>query len=584
MALKRYRRHRRPGPDAKVNPIYDTLGIMHSMQRIAGAQGCSIVPEEGCTQPRTDLVTKQIYVEPLDPYWSELRIAKWRGEVCHEIGHHSERCKDMLPYMTENGIQFDSVRGRLSNILEDDRNEKFQLGNWPGRDSDLSWTQAFYCTRGAESLKGCDVSTLTPDMLLTTKVLAWMYTCRARWQRDLDFPSIAFEKALGLDITGYSKHIEELDAMRTAQDVFTLVDKLIDESPDHDLEEEIEKSKAECDKEGDESEEAEGEGEAGEGEGDGKPSDEEGEGKGSAKLSYKDLMGHVHSDDKDGIGNGYVKIEYDHEPKGDYIPSENMVVMKARLKGQPNLGYTDRTTRMWKHGRSMAGTARRLFQSRMQSSVIHNQKRGRLDKRDFYRIPTGSVDVFKQKVDAIDPKGTALFILTDASGSMTGHKFEMTGAAVALLNEAVNPLGVPTYIAAFTERGSTGPQHYIIKDFDERRNSEDIITDYSRLCRSLKQNADGESIMWASKILMARPEPRKILLVLSDGQPAADNWGDCWTYTKDVIAHVGKHMECYGVGIMDTAVEHLYPEYTLIDDVDKLEAGLLDIIKKKVFT
>jgi cobaltochelatase CobT len=189
-----------------------------------------------------------------------------------------------------------------------------------------------------------------------------------------------------------------------------------------------------------------------------------------------------------------------------------------------------------------------------------------------------------RKENAVDPKGTALFILTDASASMGGTKYNVTAAAVALLNDAVSPLGVPLEIGAFTERGSIGTVHFIIKKFSEKRSSENILSDYAKMRRELSQNADGDSIMWAYRRLIARPEERKILLVLSDGSPASDNPGDCWTYTNDVIAEVGKRVECYGIGIMDESVSHLYPEYSVLRHADELEQCLLDVVKKKIFT
>jgi len=571
--------------------IHDVIGIRNAMQRMANTEGLRIVEEPGCKQPRTNLERRVVFVEPLDPYWSEARMAKWRGEVAHEIGHHSDRCGDTLAMMKDKGLGFDSLMGKIINILDDVRNEKYNLGMWPGRDSDLSWTQAFYCTQGYHSLSKVDASTLIPDQRLFAEVLGWCYETRSRWQPDLAIPATDFVSLL--DITDYNRFTDELDAMETAEDVYNLARKLIDADPDHDADEEEAKAKANeaAGGEGDEEGEGAGKGDESddsdsdaEGEGAGKEDSDDG-GPGKGVFSYKDLMGHKHTDpeDREATKDTFMRIEYDHEP-GVYLPSPQMKVEKARDMTRVHEGTRSEIEEMVRSGRSLAGTARRIFQSRMQSSVVHNQKRGRLDKRDFYRIPTGSVDVFKRKVDAIDPKGTALFILTDASGSMAGHKFQVTAAAVALLNEAVNPLGVPTYIAAFSETRSTGPHHMIAKEFDEHRRSEDIITDYTKMIWSLKQNADGESIMWAANILKQRKEPRKILLVLSDGQPAADNPGDCWTYTKDAIAHVSKMgIECYGVGIMDETVKDLYPEYTLIKDVEQLEKGLLDIIKAKIF-
>jgi len=38
--------------------------------------------------------------------------------------------------------------------------------------------------------------------------------------------------------------------------------------------------------------------------------------------------------------------------------------------------------------------------------------------------------------------------------------------------------------------------------------------------RHFRESVDGEAIIWAHQRLLARPEPRKILVVVSDGAPA----------------------------------------------------------------
>jgi cobalamin biosynthesis protein CobT len=518
--------------------------------------------------------TKVITVEKLDPYWSWSHLKKWLGEVYHEIGHHAPELKDMLPLMIREDMDFQSLKGKLMNVVEDVRNEFNNYGEYPGRDEALSWTQGYYCTQGLEHLKG---KKLDKDMQLFVDVMSWVYTYRGLRQLDLVAPAMEMEAYAKRN---YSHLSPDLDAMVTADDVLDIVNKILEESPDHDKEEEDEKSQK-----------GEGEGEPSEEEGDeesdgsggGSPEDEDGDGA-VEEVSYSDLMGHAHSDTDDEKGDSYTKIKYDHT-EGSYIPWDKMKVELARDHTKPRWSDDDQeATEFYKEGSSLASIARRLFQSRTQSMKTHNHKAGRLDKRDLYRIPTGSVDVFTRKSAAPDPKGTALFILTDASGSMSGRKYPVTTAAVALLNDAVAPLGVPTEIAAFTENSRSGCEHYIIKKFNEHRKAEDIIEDYAKIEGELCQNADGESVMWAAKELAKRPEPRKILLVLSDGMPSADNYGDCDKYTKDVIQHVSKFVECYGIGIMSKAVARYYPEYTVIKDTKNLDQALLDVIKKKIFT
>jgi hypothetical protein len=518
----------------------------------------------------------EVFVPRLNPFWPPELVDKWLGEVYHEIGHHAPELGDMLPLMDAIKLKCDSLLGKLMNVFEDVRNEMNHRGRFPGRDVSLSRIQAFYCKKGVESIKEHGLPTDDKDMCLVAQALALAYDWRKKYQPDLALPSLQFSEMV--EWGRYSHLQSRLDTLLTAQDVHDLALEFLEESPDHDKEEEEEKATQPGEGEG---EEGEGEGEGGSGKSDGSD-DDEGKPTGG-KVSYKDLMGHLHSDKR---GEGYqVEIVYDHEHRHDYIPWEGMRVVRARDLDAGTKTTKNLITRYYDSGKVLASVARRLFQSRTQSRTSHNHLTGRLDKRDLYRVPSGNKDVFKRKELATNPKGTALFLLTDASGSMqNADKFEVTGAAVALLNDACSPLGIPLKIAAFTERY---PQcsHFVVKEYDERRTPEAIIDDYTRIEKELYQNADGESVMWAATDLIQRKEARKILIVLSDGQPSADNEGDVYTYTKEVVKAVAKwpNMEVYGIGILSDAVKDFYHEYTVLNDVHKLEECLINLVKTKIF-
>ena len=561
--------------------IHDVRGIFNAAQRVAAAQGLTLQEEEGCTQPRTDLVSGKVWVAKLNPYWSAELIDKWLGELYHECGHHAPEVLDTLPFMQEKKIGFNCLKGHLINVFDDVRQEMNGRGLHKGRDESLSRTQAHYCDKGADALEAMGLPD-DKDKLITAQALAMAYDWRSKYQPDLALPSERFSRACPWD--SYSHLQPLLDTMYTIEDVHDLVVKMLEESPDHDPEQEQQEAEEQASEEGtgeDSDGEGDGSGEAKDGTGKSEESDKDGEAK-VGEVSYEDLMGHKHK--AGGVSEFQSKIKYDHKGRRDYIPWAKMLVQKARDLESPCRSNKSHIEGYYTGGRSLAATARRLFQSVTQSRKSHNHLRGRLDKRDLYRIPSGAKDVFTRKEQAPDPKGTAIFLLTDASGSMEGHKFYITAASVALLNDACSPLGIPMKIAAFTEE-EPHAKHFIVKEYGEKRSAELIIDDYVRINPHLYQNADGESILWAAKDLMTRPEPRKILIVLSDGCPAADNGGDCYTYTKDVIEHVNKWagLELYGIGIMDDTVKELYPECEVLDNPKRLEACLLNLIKTKIF-
>ena len=556
--------------------VINHTAAFNAVQNVAKTVGLKLVPEVDCTQPRTDLVSGKVVVEPVNPYWSPDRLNKWRGEVYHEIGHHAPECIDILKLMQDKGLSFNSLFGKCINAVDDIRNEFNQFGIFAGRDAALSWTQGFYCLQGAMSLAKSGDSDLSTEMEFFRDLMGYIYQYRSSKQPDVAFSSLEFSKNSHPDRFNVDM---ALDAMTTAEDVYNIVISLFEGDDDMDAEEEEAKSKAAA--EAEKAKEAEGEGE---GESEGEDGErEEGEGDpADGEVSYKDLMGHTHSDDREDGGEFHTKINYDHDPEV-YRPWNKMRIGYARDRS-PDERIAGAIKDQYNEQGNIADAARRVFQSVTQTRVTHNHKSGRLDKRDLYRVPTGSVDVFRKKEAAPDPKGTALFVLVDASASMRGGKWRDAGVATALLNDAIQPLGVPTMIATFTEQSRLGCDHQIIKSFHENRNTDEVISDFGRIHDTMCQNADGESIMWAYNELLKRPEPRKVLLVLSDGSPCCDNWGDCDTYTRNVVAQLQDKIECYGIGIQSHAVERYYRDNVVLSRSSELGSAMLKVIRTKIFS
>jgi cobalamin biosynthesis protein CobT len=74
-------------------------------------------------------------------------------------------------------------------------------------------------------------------------------------------------------------------------------------------------------------------------------------------------------------------------------------------------------------------------------------------------------------------------------------------------------------------------------------------------------NPDGENILWAYDRLAKRKERKKLLIVMSDGSPAASKGGYGITkYTEEVIREIeaSKDIEIYGLGLCCDSVKHFY--------------------------
>ena len=85
-------------------------------------------------------------------------------------------------------------------------------------------------------------------------------------------------------------------------------------------------------------------------------------------------------------------------------------------------------------------------------------------------------------------------------------------------------------------------------------------------------NEDHSAVRWAAERLLDRKEPRKILMVLSDGQPAAEGMQEVLAYNlKEEVKRLDKMgVECVGMGIKSTAVRHYYKDNVVINNISEL--------------
>jgi cobaltochelatase CobT len=150
---------------------------------------------------------------------------------------------------------------------------------------------------------------------------------------------------------------------------------------------------------------------------------------------------------------------------------------------------------------------------------------------------------FKQEKDA-NFRDTVVTLLIDNSGSMRGRPITVAATCADILARTLERCGVKVEILGFTTRAWKGGQsreawlqagkplnpgrlndlrHIIYKSADApwRRARKNL----GLMMREglLKENIDGEALDWAFQRLLARPEQRKILMMISDGAPVDDS-------------------------------------------------------------
>jgi cobaltochelatase CobT len=207
--------------------------------------------------------------------------------------------------------------------------------------------------------------------------------------------------------------------------------------------------------------------------------------------------------------------------------------------------------------------------------------------------------------DALAFQDTAIMMLVDQSGSMKGKAMPWVAAAVKHLEDQLRSAGAVTAIVGYTTAGWHGgfsrkkwitagkPSrpgrlaallHINYKSFDNND-----LSDYSwrQMLNPdvLRENVDGESIMWAEGELLQRSEKRLILLVLSDGAPVDDSTlmenGPSFLHRhiKDVIARIEEEnrIELSALGI-NQRVDKYYCHSSTISTASELCAAASKLV------
>jgi cobaltochelatase CobT len=202
--------------------------------------------------------------------------------------------------------------------------------------------------------------------------------------------------------------------------------------------------------------------------------------------------------------------------------------------------------------KSLASVVARLA-NRLQRRLLAQQNRawdfdleeGALDAARLTRIITDPMHPlsFKRERDT-DFRDTVVTLLLDNSGSMRGRPIMVAACCADILARTLERCGVKVEILGFTTRAWKGGQsreawlaagkpnapgrlndlrHIIYKTADApwRRAKRSLAL----MMREglLKENIDGEALAWAYQRLMARPEQRRILMMISDGAPVDDS-------------------------------------------------------------
>ncbi len=253
----------------------------------------------------------------------------------------------------------------------------------------------------------------------------------------------------------------------------------------------------------------------------------------------------------------------------------------------------------------LANRLQRRLMAQQARSWDFDQEEGLLDAARLARVIVSPGHSLSYKIERdTEFKDTVVSLLIDNSGSMRGRPISIAATCADVLARTLERCGVATEILGFTTRGWKGGQsrenwlsegrppnpgrlndlrHIIYKRADQPYRHARRSLGLMMREGLLKENIDGEALMWAHHRLLTRPEERRILLVISDGAPVDDSTASAngGTYLEKHLRQVigwietRSNVELGAIGIGHDVTRY-YERAITIMDADQLGGALIE--------
>lgn len=565
-------------------------------------------------EARTDGNTIYLPSMPDGAVISEEGAQVIRGFLDHEASH--VRNTDMAEterFMNECRSGGRQPLLRFANALEDIRSERITIGDYPGSQKNLNAVGHAVSKRFIK--KHAEGEIEADDMKDLSKIGPLAIT----WAGREGYGSEAFGEAMDLlDAETQAKvrgWVSKIDDCHNTWDVLRLA-KTIWEEIGSPMEEPEETHEGGCE---------------GEGGGDNirisgeTPDPFDGDPSQAVRMIVDDVKDH----------DGYRAIT----TRWDVMPDrKNPGHYKAAWSEFSAADYDEMKEKMQGEVNAMRTKLERALLAEMRRDWDFGREQGRLDTKRFVSALAGRGNVYKEREDRKEVD-TAVSILIDLSGSMSrgyGSKRHVAAQCAMALVECLARTGIPYEVLGFhncydyaiptylglceTEIGKNSDIYGremnlyhdtiskaagsgiagrsepmvmpVFKSFEERlHEAKPMIAAISQTLGG--NNADGEALEVALDRLGRRSESRKVLMVLSDGAPAAAIEGEYGRVDRaerrglltDHLSSVVSRAEASGVttigiGIMSDSVKRFYPRNVVVNDLSDLAGESIDLLAK----
>ena len=253
----------------------------------------------------------------------------------------------------------------------------------------------------------------------------------------------------------------------------------------------------------------------------------------------------------------------------------------------------------------LANKLQRKLMAQQNRSWVFDLDEGVLDAARLARVVVDPMQPLSFKMEQDQEfRDTVVTLLIDNSGSMRGRPITIAAICADILARTLERCGVKVEILGFTTRAWKGGQarekwvqdgrpakpgrlndlrHVIYKSADApwRR----ARTSLGLMMKEglLKENIDGEALMWAHQRLLGRSEARRIMMVISDGAPVDDTTSSAnggaylERHLRDVIAYIENRspVELLAIGIGHDVTRYYRRALTIVD-VEQLGGAIID--------
>ena len=294
--------------------------------------------------------------------------------------------------------------------------------------------------------------------------------------------------------------------------------------------------------------------------------------------------------------------EFDEVKNAEELEKENEIIRLRKNLDQQLVNLQSLIAKL-------ANKLQRQLLAKQNRSWEFDLEEGILDAAKLSRIITDPFHSLSYKLEKkTEFKDTIVTLLIDNSGSMRGRPISVAAICADILSRTLERCSVKVEILGFTtknwkggksrekwnsENKPTNPgrlndlRHIVYKSADKpwRQSKKNIGLMLKE--GLLKENIDGEALLWAFKRIALRKEERKILMVISDGAPVDDstlsvNSGDYLEkHLKQTVKWIeeNSNIEILAVGIGHDVTRY-YKKAVKISDVQELGDVMINQLTK----